>query len=370
MKVYKSKIIYILYIAFVIAFFYFSHVTYTSFTTYKNIKGPRSGWYGRVHEADEMLGFKPIPSSTGYETFPLGYHLKMKYDNNGFRIPVDENFDREMTRPYYLFLGCSFTYGAGVPAEETFPEIITNKFSGTALNGGVCASNIAHMVLLAEQYIPEFKPDFVVVQYSPWLIKRSTYFAPSFFGKIPAPYFSDKLEIQKPIFLPVIFSLPTSEYASTNKNTKDFLSFLFNVMIPLRLYEDYFSLKSEILYYFGAIDKPFRETIPVIEHSYKRILDLCNKAGSKLIIVELGRADELSVFPSKQIFGNSDEVIIAGAHKKLWDRLGNTNEDSYIEAYYNDRRLSGKILYYDPHPNPIAHSIIAESIIEAIMKSE
>lgn len=87
------------------------------------------------------------------------------YHNNihGFRLPK-ERYVYDKSKPEIACFGCSQTYGAGLPWEETWPaflnEMLDNKF--TIKNYGVCGASIDMVIRLVYNYIfQKNKPQFI-----------------------------------------------------------------------------------------------------------------------------------------------------------------------------------------------------------------
>ena len=102
---------------------YISYAGYKAAPIYQNIKTNQRGWKGNVHVADSQLGFAPVPNSEGAHVFPTGPDIPMRFDKDGFRVPIkaDESVQQ---RPLILALGCSFTYGDATYAKDTFPYLV------------------------------------------------------------------------------------------------------------------------------------------------------------------------------------------------------------------------------------------------------
>jgi hypothetical protein len=155
---------------------------------------------------DPVLGFAVRPGIRGAMLFPEPPHIPFWYDKDGFRIP-EGRATINTNRPFVLALGDSFTDGFGCLAEETYPYRIAQALGGSELNAALGAYGLAQMLLLARRHIPEYRPDYVLIQYSPWLISRAfNVYAPTDIGKRPKPYFYTKtgtdLHLQPPVFDP------------------------------------------------------------------------------------------------------------------------------------------------------------------------
>ena len=65
----------------------------------------------------------PITNQTFTHNLQHGESIPVRFDTNGFRVPVsDADRTTGAKRPMLLFLGCSFTHGYGVYAQNTFAE--------------------------------------------------------------------------------------------------------------------------------------------------------------------------------------------------------------------------------------------------------
>lgn len=150
-----------------------------------------SGWKDLIC-ADEILGFKIIPNSKGFQTLNLGDDIPLIHDSRGFRVTGSGDTLCNVDNPVdILFLGCSFTYGYACHAEESFPYLVAKNKNLNYINAGVSAYSLSQMLILAKRLIPAHKPKYVVIQYSPWLTERATrIYASNRFGKIALPYFT------------------------------------------------------------------------------------------------------------------------------------------------------------------------------------
>lgn len=340
---------------------YIGFTIYRTMPLYSYIKTSQRGWSGKVERADAALGFAPVPDSRGAHIFPIGPDIPMRYDANGFRVPVDYSFSLPR-RPVILTLGCSFTYGDANYAEDTYPYLVGQHLGGTTYNAGVCSYGLSQMLILARRLVPVHKPDYLIAQYSHWLVDRSVSpFAPTYFGKLPTPYFYEKdgLALHPPVFQTISMDIPTDKYRHSPRGVIDFIAFLWDVGLPLYLHDDANMVFYELKKAFGFIPEPTRNGPEVVKYVYEELAKIAKENNSKLIIVILG-SDHYPVQVPYNLF--PQDALIVDAHKSLLDNLPVVSYESYMLEYAHLRAM----IMVDSHPNKKAHKIIAEKIVNTI----
>ena len=344
------------------------YVVYTGYRTapiYSYIKNNERGWKGKIHRKDAELGYAPIPDTRGAEVFPIGNDVPARYDKDGFRVPLEDEGTSVNRRPIVLTLGCSFTYGAATNAENTYPYLVGQLLGGSTRNAGVCGYGLAQMIVLAKRLVPTYKPDYLVVQYSSWLVDRAqTPFAQSAFGKVPTPYFilkQNQLVLQPPVFGTRTMDLPTDRYRTTKEGVIDRVSFLWSVGLPLYLHDDFNMCDYDVKELFGLVPQPAANPQQITKYVYEEMAKVAGENGAKLVIVILGY-DENPVQVPEASF--PDDAIVVNAHKTLLEHLPVINREAYQKAYYHWR--GSPLRMVDAHPNENAHRIIAEAIVQKI----
>jgi len=83
------------------------------------------------------------------------------YNSRGFR---DREFDNT---PSGIALGCSFTEGVGIPAENTWPTQLSNLLKTNIWNLGVGGGSLDTAYNLLEHYLDELNVQFVVLGIPP-----------------------------------------------------------------------------------------------------------------------------------------------------------------------------------------------------------
>ena len=358
---------------------YFLFIAYKSRDFYDEIK---VNWSKQIHEYDSELGYVPIPGAQAEFYYDNGAYFPAKYDNNGFRITVAQNPDMKYSRPLYLFLGCSFTFGHGVKAEQAFPYLVGKVSNGGyAINAGVNGYSLAHMLILAEKLIPKYRPDQVFVQYSPWLSKRALQKygrSLSVLSKVPLPYFSESkgsITVSPPAFSVRSAESVFSKYKFTKKSTLDYISFLFEVAFPMQMELDFKVIVANIKWWTGLMPEPMKNRWNVESYAYAKIYELCRRYDCELNIVSIGyhnknnserywstfNVKDITKLPVYSLFYGKSNVRFIDTDIRLWSW-----PLDYYRIWSHDK---GNVLtLIDLHPNPIAHQSFARSIVDEMKK--
>ncbi len=346
---------------------YMGYAAHKSAPLYDYIKTNQRGWKGHVHRADTVLGFAPAPNSAGAEVFPIEPNIPMRYDEKGFRVPVEvEAISRQ--RPLILALGCSFTYGAAVRAQNAFPHLVGLSLNGTSKNAGVCGYGLSQMLILARRLVPTYQPDYLLVQYSEWLVDRVQMpFAPFYFGEVPTPflYLKDgRLVMHPPVFLTKLLDLPIDRYRNTPRNWMDGLSFYLHVGLPLSAHDDFNMFKYGSAKSMGLIPDPANSRKDLVRYVYKKIDDAAKAHGSRTVIVILGN-EGAPVVPNEELF--PPDAILVNAQDALLGQLSDPDSANYLKEYAHWRGSPPTLV--DNHPNEKAHRIIADAVVSAIRQA-
>ena len=319
---------------------------------------------GKIFEGDAVMGHIPIPCASGflnlrYNKIPL-HSIPIKHDNNGFRISDTASCEPNLSGPLVLFLGCSFTEGADVKQEETFSGLVGKSIHGNGLNAGVSSYGFNQMLILARKFIPAYKPDYVVVQYSPWLSERArNRFAPTRGLQIPSPYFADIHDSVK--LLPPCY--PTSSFSikykpDTNRSKfRNFMSFFFHEGFSL-VAKDYWKAFISLL----QSKAPVSNNEAVEKAFFNETIALTKQYNSKLIVLNLG--DISYTHKSHEVLANY-KINYAEADSLLWKSV-NFNEKDFSRAFYFWGWTGKDSVIIDRHPTARAHALIAESVVASM----
>ena len=83
--------------------------------------------------------------------------IEYKFNSHGFR---SDEF--EASANSFMFLGCSFTLGTGVPIEVTWPYLVAQHYDVKNFNLGISGGSNDTAFRLANHYVNELKPKLVL----------------------------------------------------------------------------------------------------------------------------------------------------------------------------------------------------------------
>ena len=339
------------------------------------------GILGDVFMADDTLGHRGVPNGSGVSIFPLENRqisVPIQLNNEGFRIPVkaqNVNSDTLM-----IFLGCSFTWGDYSLAEENYSSQAIDLLKYKSLNCGTDAYGLAQILILAERKIPQHRPKIVSVQYSPWLADRARFmFFPSAHGVMPFPFVTKnkdaKFYVHEPFFRSSLYNPEYKYYKTSPVSFADKFSFFFKVGFPVAILDSWKQHIAQWKMTLGILPTAESDNQKIEKYVYERIYELCKQNGARMVVLNIGG------------FGYSDEQRMSNHHdRKHFNETMNPelvknvtfiDADSVLRAgikpneNYSKYVQWGKVnktdsILYDNHPNPMAHKIIAKSLVEGI----
>lgn len=347
--------------------YFLGFMKYKSDHVYEYLKSSYTIYEGRFFEYDSILGKRAIKNAVGYQDYWMkagtDYKKRIIIDSNGFRVA--EKKYPIVDSSLMFFLGCSFTWGDGCIAEQTYPYVLSSKLSRPYLNAGQSAYGLAQMTLLAEKLIPEMHPKYVFVQYSPWLIQRSLspFKATVFFADIAFPYVDTKdgkLEINHPVIRSGLLSFDSEYYRRSPSSLSDRLSFYYDYGVKVLAHDYLLRLLFEIKQ-IRAKDKAPATQDGAELYLYKRIFDIAHQYGCKIYVVKIsGVKDEAPL--TKGLF-DGEPVIDADSALRS---LAGGDQKKYGQLFYHWVVKDRDSVLVDVHPNPFAHSVIAKEILNKI----
>lgn len=325
---------------------------------------------GNAYEIDPAIGPVLSRSAAGVWLIPKGDPVPFRHDDEGLRVPLRVAHSFEGHRhPRLLFLGDSFTYGMLVAAEDTFVSRTALKLRGEAINGGVPGHGLAQMVLRARQLIPKYKPDYVVVQYSPWLVGRAqSEFMPGSGGMFAVPYYFDEsgsTRIALAYFSQLSATVSRLEtYKTSPSGLADEVSFVWRAAFPLIMRRDANVAALRVGQWLDVVPRPSLRAEAIVRDAYAEIDEIARSNGGQmaiLVLLNLGWPLEVPeyAFPPGVPRINAWDAMV--------QRLG-PQPDAFVRHYFLWRGDPPEPV--DPHPNEEAHAVIADAVAGRILLLE
>jgi len=333
----------------------------------------KRGWKGKMHESDTTLGFKTIKGLSSYIFIAEGDTVFNHHDKDGFRVAYHEKgLQRQPGEVDILFLGDSFTYGEFNDIEESFVHMSSQRLGFTSINAGVCGYGLAQMYLKARELIPRYRPRQVVIQYSEWLLDRGlNIFAPSYHSRIPVPYFrkvDDSIVVRSPPYMTMAYNLDFQKMQSEYRNA--LWLFILSEAVPFYLRHDIQKVETDIKLRMGRLERPNLDKRELARRVYPELIELVRSYGGIPYILYVDEQFKIPYIARKGIPADFTESI---GNAVLIDAVRDQNE--YLKQnpglnpslHFVHWRNKGKdTTVIDHHPNRIANTIIAESIVKAI----
>lgn len=322
---------------------------------------------GKVYVNDDVIGYKHLPNSTGYRQLGDKY-ITITHDQDGNRIPV--GYKHNNKRPLTMFLGCSVSYGDACWAEDAMSHWVGKGLQGDYINAAGSGYGVSQMILKAREFVPKYKPNYLVVQYTEWLPDRSTNTYQTFFGgRFPIPYISNK-GLEMPVFSPRGLNTPFLEFHKTPVSTWDFLKFAARIA-PNFVYQDINSLWVFFKQSLGFTPKPSTNRKQVEDYAYGELYRICKENNTKMIVWTTGTGFYLPPkLPADTLYAL--KVPIAYADSALYKKGNAWTKEKYAQLYAHWYKPKGQkdSVVVDGHPNPLCHRIIAEEILKTIKTAD
>jgi len=322
---------------------------------------------GKVYVNDDTIGYKHAPNTTGYRLLGDKY-ITVTHDDEGNRIPV--GYKHTNKRPLTIFLGCSVSYGDACWAQDAFSHLVAHDLNGDYINAAGSGYGVSQMLVNAKKFVPKYKPNYLVVQYTEWLPDRSMKTYQTFFGgKFPIPFISDE-GLEMPVFSPRGLKTPFLEFHKTPVSTVDFLKF-FGRIAPNFIYQDINSIWVFFGQLVGLVPKPTTNQKWAENYAYAELNRICKENGTKMIVWTTGTGFWLDPkLPADTIY--SLKIPIAYADSALYKKGNAWTKEKYAQLYdhwFLPKGAKDSIIV-DGHPNPYCHRIIADEILKTIKTSD
>ncbi len=317
---------------------------------------------------DKLLGHRAVPNSKGAYLYYIGDTIKgevpVLFDSLGYRTVnhslkiISDNTD--------LYLGCSFTFGDYVEAQNTYPFLTSKMLSHNYLNAGASAYGIAQMYQIAKMLIPKNKFTYVFIQLSPWLSERGMQLnGPTYYGYRPCPYFSQNKNTfywNPPAYETIYFEASKNNWRETKSSYFEKIKFLFTDGYKTELIDYYSCQLAKLKVKIGLIPKPTKNKKSLELYFYDELIEMCHKHSVIPVVLKLryenNECNELVNHLSKK----SVVIDLDYSLDSLANKTGIPFQNLF-GIYHVQRNDS---IWYDGHPNKLAHKLYSEKIYKLL----
>jgi hypothetical protein len=317
-----------------------------------------------LFRSSAWLGYAAVPGAEGAYLFPGGGVTPIKFDARGFReAPGATPHDA----PMLMTLGCSYSFGDAVPAEQTFTFLAARHLQLGSINAALSGYGLAQMTLLAQRLVPELRPRVLLVEYAPWLIDRAIDGrAPAAFGDIPTPYFTNqgKWDVAPPHFETSVFEAPFWMFANRGQPRGE-LTFLLRASLPYFVATDANRMSFAVRRAAGRIKPSSTDRLGVVREAYGRMQRVAEASGARMLVFALA-AGGPSPAPDviDAITGTGATFVDADEALKRLIVAPVLGDDAYQKRYAVWAGTPPRMI--DPHPNTEANRVIADAIVSSI----
>lgn len=348
---------------------------------YAYFKQPWIGLEGKIFQADDLMGYRPVPNSKGFHTYNISKSIEGKcpifLDENGFRVPEKKAafMQNDTTN---LFLGCSFTWSDFNTAEESYPYLVSQQLGNNYNNAGVSGYGLCHMLLRAQELTQQKKYKYVFFQYSGWLINRATQkYGELVYGYRPFPYVvkgDSGNYIHPALFKASVYDVPREPFKKSPRSISDKLEFFYKIAYPVLLKDYLKKLYCDIAIFAGIYPEANTDRVDVVRYFYNEFSKICRRNGAQMVVVRLLNNTPEDEIMIKEI-AKIPDVIIVDTDTVLnslitnGDRFALTGKNLYTTTYGHTVIANGKdTIMYDAHYNYHASKIIANEVVKAIAR--
>jgi len=311
-------------------------------------------WPAGAYIYDKSIGFDFASNISG----PINNkNFYVKSHQLGFRIGESE--DPDSYKPGGLLsLGCSFTYGDQVEAEETFTRLAADGLNIPAYNYGICSFSYIHALLKAQKLkdhgvLDKLQPKYVVLGCWTGLPERSRSPSPPLASRsipLPAAYLTkdgSDLKIQYPPNTHNVFSMiELYRKEGARLSFKKFVKIFIAVPRVIYLWVNNNRLAKELK---SGTFKNDVSDYEVYDFYFSGIENVFSDYGSQIIVLFMpNKNNEPPDKALKKALADHPGIIFADGLQAI-QKYGVTSRD-----------------YVGIHPKSAAHKAYAKEIIDGI----
>lgn len=342
---------------------------------YERVKSTTKFASNNLWQPDAKLSHRGIANAQGYYAYTIGEHIRgeipVVFNAQGYRTVAQGK--KLSTETLNLFVGCSFTFGDYIKAEDGFPYRTSQLLKTEFINAGASGYGFGQMIKIIDELLPKYKFKYVFVQMSPWLATRAMRLdGPVLFGGRPYPYFfenGNSFVLHYPAYTSSVSSSlyqNLEQYHKAPRTYLDKIIFIYSVGLNV-VVKDYMAYQFAVLKIkIGLIPSPTNKKQELEQYFYNYVIRRIKAQGAMPIILKLKYPTKdcsvlLDHIKSQAILIDLDTVLAQAAF------LQKKPEKELFDIYH---LCDGKKLYYDQHLNAYANQLIAEYIFSSLQNKK
>lgn len=317
-----------------------------------------------IWQIDNVLGHAAVPNSKG----AFKYTLNATDAEGQVGVSIDAFGARSSTclhtaSEVIALLGCSFTFGDFVHDTATYASIIGKRSNMCPQNWGGSGYGLAQMQIRFDSLVVRPEVRTIVVQYSPWLAKRSAKISrDAHFGSRAYPYYD-----QLPALTPPIFSTSTQPFRDWRHSRKSWWNkhrFAVEKGWTTNVVDRGRYIWASVKVALGFAPKPIKDLHQLEEYVYRYFARRTKEHGKHLVVLKIKYPEEL--LPEWFLEFRQD-LNVVDVDAVFREHYGDDTDSPYrIYHEYED----GSRELINRHPSAHSHSLIGEALLVELEKEE
>jgi hypothetical protein len=321
---------------------------------------------GQIWQFDKKLSYKGIPNSHGIYKYYIGDSIEggipLYFDSLGFRtVPDSIRLASDTTD---LFLGCSFTFGDYVEAQNTYSYLAAKQLGHQYINGAILGYGAGQMIQITDSLLRNRRFKYVFIQLSEWIVPRAMSLnGPTRFGYRPFPYFynqGDTFDLALPAYTTRMYSM--KNWRKTPRSYPEKILFCLTDGAKIEIHDYYAYLLARIKLGLRMIPAPATDKTRLEKAFFNTMADLCTQHGARPVFLKLHYPDTACRELVAQLKQKATVIDLDSALQRVVLKTGLTYNQLFRIRHY----CGNDSIPFDRHPNKFAHAIFANTISQAL----
>ena len=322
---------------------------------------------GKIWRFDDSLSYTGRPNAVGAYNYYIGDSIEgstpVIFDSLGFRTVPDSLVVKSDSTD--LYLGCSFTFGDFVAAQNTYSYLTSKLLNHGYINGAISGYGAGQMVQIAERLIPKRKFSYVFIQLSSWTVTRAMEInGPTRFGYRPFPYYSETGKSSYRLNYPAYSTLMYSgkNWRKTGRTYLDKILFSFSDGLKIEIHDYYAYKLAEVKMKVGMIPVPTQNKVALEKWFFDYLIDYCAKNNATPVILKLKYPEKECKSLLEHLRNKVKIIDLDSAQREIITKTGL----EYKQLFKIHHVTKHDSIIFDGHPNIYAHSMFSKTIFKEI----